>query len=159
MSETPVSEESVPTSAMSKLIREVVRKYGTNAVWHAAEVDAEEARRLFSATDAELADFFDAAHDLLLTDGWVQKAMRNGEGRCAMGAICDAVPFHQGDTLRTRFTVVRDQMFDVLIDVLYGKPLRGSRIADWNDQDERTVDDVLDAFRTCAKTLRNKEQE
>ena len=140
---------------MIKAIEAIVEKYGGRNLPIAA--DHEEARRLFAATNEELADYFDAAHDLLLTEGWVQKAMRSDEGRCAMGAMCDALPFFKASNGRTRFSVVRDQMYEVVLGEIGHKRGRGSRIAEWNDRGGRTIDDVLDLFRRCAKTLRNKE--
>lgn len=95
-----------------------------------------------------LAKVLDAAHDVLLTEGWIRKAIRTEDGYCAMGAI------HEGAKRLGHMSWGRPttQALAAHLD-------SGGKYIDiiplWNDMPNRTIDDVLDALRLTAKRLRD----
>lgn len=94
-----------------------------------------------------VADVLDAAHDLLLTGGWVQAAHGARGEHCAATAITDQTS--------VRSYVAESYAREALAHHL---GLKGPGwIPKWNDAAKRTIDDVLDAFRGAAKALRNGE--
>ena len=101
----------------------------------------------------QAADALDAAHDYLLVNGWIQHSMYDSEGKsvCAVGGIYKATG---NRPLFTR-TVALSALHTYLALEAGEDPGRWPGIALWNDEDGRTIDDVLDSYRHAAKDLRN----
>lgn len=106
----------------------------------------------------EAAELLEKAAEILETDGWCQYSYANSAGEhCALGAMIkasgcehpwqlwgqrpfqeavEAIAFHH--PVSRRHPVFRDD------------------VADWNDQNDRTAAEVIDAFKQAAKDLRNE---
>lgn len=101
----------------------------------------------------EVAEVLEKAHDELLVRGWSKGRGVDKEGRvCALVALGAALhPELSTDQILCR-------PFDNATEAA-GIVLRDSVgcIPAWNDAPERTIDDVLDAFRHAAKRVRNGE--
>lgn len=106
--------------------------------------------------DAEtVAANLDAAHDYILVHGWGQQALVNRLGHvCAVGAV-HYMMRDRGWTNR----IERVAMLDALTMALAGQGVRYQHCHDkltrWNDEPQRTIDEVLELFRSTAKALRN----
>lgn len=114
-----------------------------------------EAIRWVEDRAAEMADLLDAAHDLLLTEGWVQHKMHGDKGHCALGSIERAAQnaglrkYQEGTFMQEAGVVLSYLGF-----WLSRTFLHNDSIPTWNDKNGRTIDDVLDMFRHGAKKLR-----
>lgn len=91
-------------------------------------------------------ELLDAAHDELLVRGWTQRTgidTKTG-GVCSVAAITYAWLLADDPCERD----VKEAATDAL-QAHVGRP-----VTLWNDDSERTFDEVLDAFRNTAKKLR-----
>lgn len=95
----------------------------------------------------DVAEVLEKAHDELLIHGWCQGNYRVGERMCALGAI-EAV---SGEAWV--FDSIAAEAAQRLCEAI---PAQDGTVGDWNDAPERTIDDVLDAFRHAAKNEREK---
>lgn len=104
--------------------------------------------------DNETADVLDRAADELLMRGWTQGALEDGAGRvCALGALlaADLGAVRIGQDL----TPVGNRAFAVLGEFVDAAQY-DTVIAGWNNDPDRTEDEVHDALRGCAKELRER---
>lgn len=113
--------------------------------------------RLIKSDPHGVADVLDKAHDILLADGWCQlQAYRRDGANCLTYAIARAVldgarpAMSTGDRGKA-MTAEKAQLRDDAYNACGGNP---SFLATWNDQQHRTLDDVLDRLRNTAKALR-----
>lgn len=91
-------------------------------------------------------EIYDAAADEVLK-GWHQGSYENNEGSvCAIGALRRV----QGISTSSIFADL-NMNTDVFTDLL-----GHFHIPTWNDEPGRTAGEVADAFRTCAKILRER---
>ena len=94
-----------------------------------------------------VADLLDAVHDELLVHGWTQHRLGSPEGaKCAVGA------FH----FTAHGTVVGELSRRTQMDAYaaFCDEIGTWAVNIWNNAEERTIDDVLDAFRRAAKNQR-----
>lgn len=102
----------------------------------------------------EVAEVLDKAHDELLVRGWAKGSGVDDEGRvCALVALGAALH----PELTSRAVLCRP--FDKKTEAagIAFRDYIDDCIPAWNDAPERTIDDVLDAFRHAAKRVRNGE--
>jgi hypothetical protein len=109
----------------------------------------------------EAAEVLDQAHDLLMVTGWCQGFFRKGGSHCAVGAIAatlgqldvDNNGYLEPPDLNRQHLAIQAVAATIPNPVYPADP--ASTVTVWNDDPERTVDEVLDAFRHAAKNLRN----
>lgn len=107
-------------------------------------------------TPEEIADVLDKAHDELMLRGHHKGYLfdfNGGPGVCAVGAIRCAV----WGSAFTRNEV--NHVLDQAVCAFRREVIRrggAACITRWNDEPERTIDDVLDAFRHTSKSLREQ---
>lgn len=98
----------------------------------------------------KVADMLDDAADNLERNGWTQGALQEHDGRrCAMGAL-GAVRC----TGNEASLIAIGAMSYLAIEVGATYDLPDVAIAEWNDAEGRTEQDVLDAMRRAAKRAR-----
>lgn len=113
----------------------------------------------------QAADVLEKAADILVTDGHCKWIQRDEDGNyCAVGALYAALgaklalrgsgPWRGpiGNSVRQLSAVVVDTLG---ISLPYLNAHQSARLANWNNEDARTGDDVIEAFRTAARDLRN----
>lgn len=86
------------------------------------------------------ADVLDAAADLLESDGWIQGEEQTEHGRCVVGALVGSVG--EEASLRT-FCAAHDLL-----------AVRVGPVPLWNDEPERTADEVIETLRKVAAEAR-----
>jgi hypothetical protein len=91
------------------------------------------------------------AGEILQRDGWSQGQALDSVGRhCALGAIGVAVQKTSGRT-SVDYTLIRDECEDrVMKELQVAAPAFARAIPLWNDDPERTVEDVLLVFKRAA---------
>lgn len=115
-------------------------------------------------TAERVAEVLDRAHDELLIHGWCQEFLETSDGsHCVLGAVAAALNHRgkDGTLLYPDTLEVGVEAFDALIDVLPTPPPVRDGIAHkvisitgWNDDEDTTIDDVLDLLRVAAKKVR-----
>lgn len=109
-------------------------------------------------TPAQAADVAEQAAQLLEDDGWCQRTAKDRDGRhCILGALADA-----GARLELGYVAAGRHIAVDLVTHL-GLPTSPdwigahdqTRLMDWNDEPDRTADDVIWALRHSAKRLRD----
>jgi hypothetical protein len=99
--------------------------------------------------DTEIAEVLERAADALFVYGHAKLALCDEESgaMCARGAILYAI---------TGSPLMADEVGGwKQVDAALGRYL-GCHVVLWNNTPERTEAEVIDAFRLCAKDLRNK---
>lgn len=95
-----------------------------------------------------LADLADATADLLERDGWIQGWFTRPDGHCAIGAAKAVGRSHH-----------QERYFEVVVALsghlgLEFVPGGMHPVAEWNDEEGRTKDEVVQAFRDLAVKTR-----
>lgn len=114
-------------------------------------------------TNTELADYIDQVHEWLIEHGWGQEhAYDEQTGHyCVMGAINNVVGWAEGNTcvvFGPPQVYEQDPRVEARIEI--NRALCAAlgpdelALAFWNDDPDRTEDEVLDLLRTAAKELR-----
>lgn len=84
------------------------------------------------------------AADILERDGWCQRSGRGESGeRCSTSAISDATPLGDDLTFHTARRVFQKYVWRNHAEV--------KLVYEWNDEPERTKEQVIDALRACAR--------
>lgn len=97
-------------------------------------------------SNEDIAQVLDRAHDELLVRGWCQNRGGTPDGRvCLFGAVGVVT-----GAAVAKFIGEVDSRFTAASDSLQAQHFT----ANWNDEPDRTIDDVLDAYRITAKQLR-----
>lgn len=93
-----------------------------------------------------VSEVLDRAADVLEEDGWCQYSMHDELGRyCALGAIKAVTPDPDAFAERGYATrALRD----------YLSPTRPFQISKWNDNPDRTKEEVIDALQQAARLVR-----
>lgn len=102
--------------------------------------------------DDEAREILRVAATYLEKYGWCQRLLRDGDARCAVGAIVEADalmsgrgPFTLSSTLYQRKTVAASMAYDKLC-----SHVRVELLEKWNDEEGRTMDEVVSAMRESA---------
>ena len=120
-----------------------------------------------------VSEVLDAAHDELLMHGWCQFNMERKSGElCSLGAISSALGLrHERDndlvypwfnehgqeaTIALAAVIDRTELERFRLGPVTTKRLGWDSllVQEWNDDDDRTMDDVLDAMRRASKAVR-----
>lgn len=100
---------------------------------------------------------FERAADALESGeiGWTKGVLHDGQGNyCALGAIDFAVGNFDSTGHYIDFSLAISPRFmeakSTLASTIHAIDPRFNSVADWNDQDEREKQDVIDVLRKCA---------
>jgi hypothetical protein len=118
------------------------------------------------------ADILEAAADELQTNGWIKKRLKDVNGRhCAIGAMQKVVGYEEAwrqhiESWRpaetTREPLVEASRRYMLAEAVLAHHLSQEgltvSVGGWNDQPERTAEEVIDVMRHVAKDLRNRKE-
>ena len=111
-------------------------------------------------TEKPVSQILEEAAEELKKEGWIKRSFGGrGMGYCSVGAIGTVLGqdgfWAWSDVENSEPVRALDEYLD-----LGGKSgyegWRGSRVESWNDREERTQQEVLDAFINTAKQLRNE---
>lgn len=107
----------------------------------------------------DIADVIMRAHDELMTNGWCRFKLEDREGRhCATGALAAACNLRMPVSERLYYPALETDGIVFEAEAVLTGVLRDrcgySWLTAWNDQLDRTEDEVLDLFLDTAKTLR-----
>lgn len=117
-------------------------------------------------TKAEIADCIDAAHDVMLERGWARGILVHPEtgGVCVLGAISvarnmrshfSAIPYHYPQHQKDALADGAIAALNSAAGIVSTLPLFGCEPVEvWNDELERTEDEVFDLLRNTAKQVR-----
>lgn len=95
------------------------------------------------------AEVVQAAHDYLLSNGWVKGSLHTEAGACLIGAV-----YHGGMELCQGGETMREDMLHALLaaEVAIGENVA---VYEWNDADNREEDEVFDMLGRARKLLEN----
>lgn len=108
----------------------------------------------------KVAEILENAADLLEVHGWCQDRSRDDEGRmCAMGALYQST-FGPGVwECPSRVEYDTEHGYLEATRALNRKIGTQRSIPGWNDNSERTADEVIEAIKATAKDIRNSQKE
>lgn len=106
------------------------------------------------------AEILEKAADIIEANGLLKNQLWDANGQCcAVGAVMRAtgggVSFDSKQRQQRLETVKALGVTLGLVPIDVDLPKAWRRVVDWNNMDERTADDVIDAMRHAAKDLRN----
>jgi hypothetical protein len=124
------------------------------------------------------ADILEAAADELQTNGWIKKRLKDVDGRhCAIGAMQKVAGYEEAwrqhidgwrpaettpEPLVTREPLVEASKRYMLAEAVLAHHLSQEGltvgVGGWNDQPERTAEEVIDVMKHVAKDLRNRKE-
>lgn len=108
-------------------------------------------------TNWETAVFLDWCAERLIRFGWVQRTAQYGERACAIGAVHLRMEAATRQMNPNRAMLLGNKATSILVDLIHQKTGgKVSSIPTWNDQTDRTVDEVVSLFREAAQVARNR---
>jgi len=102
-----------------------------------------------------IADIIAEAREYLEKDGWIQGELRNDEGVCAIGAIIYSQDW-EDEVSEESEKIQMEKVASYLGMVVLSKPepVPAFNIPAWNDDEDRELQEVLDAFAKAEKIAR-----
>lgn len=111
---------------------------------------------LDTITDLEVATVLDDSADLIERDGWTQGAFEDIDGcRCALGAIGAATKCHPTFSPSHAFNAARDALAAAIGPNVH-ETERQAAVVNWNDDMDRTVQQVTATMRQTATAIRHQ---